>query len=204
MEAWESLHRHMLKQFLLHREHAPVLKYPDNLNHALERTLQEFENDQYDSLAIYSIIQSLIDEITGLEDDFISFIEKMSDQDDTWKVWSRFVLEDCMPYVALFISIRSENWHLRMAVVKLMAADFTAFDHPIDQKLITNHILDVMNMPKELLDYFKAGGFAVSITGRAFHSVGLDESHEMLINKDVKQAILKPSKEYRKSIIENF
>ena len=52
-------------------------------------------------------------------------------------------------------------------------------------------------MPKELLDYFKAGGFAVSITGRAFHSVGLDKSHEMLINKDVKQAIVRPSsKEY--------
>ena len=41
----------------------------------------------------------------------------------------------------------------------------------------------------ELLDYFKAGGFAVSITGRAFHSVGLDESHEMLINKDNSETI---------------
>ena len=78
-----------------------------------------------------------------------------------------------------------------------MAADFTAFDN---QKII---MMDVMNMPKELLDYFKAGGFAVSITGRAFHSVGLDESHEMLINKDVKQAIVRPSKEYISSVYSN-
>ena len=132
MEGWESLCGHMLNQFLLYREHAQALKYPDDL---LERTLQAFENDQYDSLAIYSIIQSFIDETTGLEDDFLSLRRcqiKMTHGNSG--------LEDCVPYVALFISIRSENWHLRTAAVKLMAADFTAFDHPIYQKQITDHI----------------------------------------------------------------
>ena len=65
----------------------------------------------------------------------------MSSAEDTWKFWSRFVFE--YNYVALFIAIRSGNWHLRMAALKLMAADFTAFDHPIYQKLITNHMQDV-------------------------------------------------------------
>ena len=40
------------------------------------------------------------------------------------------------------------------------------------------------------------GGFTVSISGHAFHSVGLDESHEMLINKHVKQAVVRPTKDY--------
>ena len=83
-----------------------------------------------------------------------------------------------------------------MAALKMMAANFTAFDHPNYQKLITNHVLDVLHMPTELLEYFQNGGFAVSISGRAFHSVGLDESHEMLINKHVKQTVIRPSKEY--------
>ena len=120
----------------------------------------------------------------------------MSKRDDIWKFWSRFIFEDCQPYIALFIAIRSENWHLRMASVKAMAADFTVFDHPIYQKLITQHIVDIMNMPAELLQYFENGGFVLSISGNALHSVGLDESHEMLINKHVKQSIVRPSKDY--------
>ena len=37
----------------------------------------------------------------------------------------------CMPYVGLFIAIRGDKWNLRMAALKLMAAEDTAFDHPI-------------------------------------------------------------------------
>ena len=120
----------------------------------------------------------------------------MSERDDTWKFWGRFVFEDCQPYIALFIAIRSENWDLRMASLKSMAADFTAFDHPVYQKLITRHIVDVLSMPSELLQYFVKGGFALSISGNVLHSVALDECHEMLINKHVKQAVVRPSKDY--------
>ena len=120
----------------------------------------------------------------------------MSGKDDTWKFWSRFVFDDCQPYVALYLAIRSENWSLRIASLKQMAADFTAWDHPIYQKLISQHVVDILNMPTELIEYFEKGGFALSISGRALHSVGLDESHEMLINRHVKQAIVRPSKDY--------
>ena len=74
-----------------------------------------------------------------------------------------------------------------------MAACFSAFDHPIYQCLISNHIVDVLHMPKPLLAFFMQGGFVVS---RHFHSVGIDEAHEMLINKQTKQAIVRPSKDY--------
>ena len=36
----------------------------------------------------------------------------------------------------------------------------------------------------------------MSITGRCWHSVAVDEAHKMLVNKDLKQAIVRPSKEY--------
>lgn len=51
-------------------------------------------------------------------------------------------------------------------------------------------------MPPKLLNFFEKGGFAVSLSGRQYHSVGIDEAHEMLINKHTKQAIVRPSKEY--------
>ena len=51
-------------------------------------------------------------------------------------------------------------------------------------------------MPPKLLDFFEKGGFTVSLSGKQHHSVGIDEAHEMLINKHTKQAIVRPSKEY--------
>ena len=36
----------------------------------------------------------------------------------------------------------------------------------------------------------------MSITGQALHSVGLDECHELLINRHVKRAVIRPTPDY--------
>ena len=124
--------------------------------------------------------------------DFVSFVKRCADGDDTW----RFVFCDALAYVGLFLAIRGGDWQLRMACMKLMAPVFTAFNHATYQKLISNHIADVQSMPPEILTMFQQGGFVVSIKGRAWHSVGIDEAHEMLINKDCKTSIIRPSEDY--------
>ena len=83
-----------------------------------------------------------------------------------------------------------------MAAIKSMAANFTALDHPIYQWLISTHTTDMAHTPSKLLEFFESGGFAVSISGKSYHNVGLDEAHDMLINRQTKQAIVRPSKEY--------
>lgn len=55
------------------------------------------------------------------------------------------------------------------------------------QRVITEHIMDVLHMPDELVNDLKKGGFALSLSRRNYHSVTLDECLEMLINKQVKQ-----------------
>ncbi len=73
--------------------------------------------------------------------------------------------------------MRGGDWDLRIASIKQMAATFTAFDHPNYTKLMCcNNV--------------SQGAFVVNITGRAWHSVGIDESREMLINKSCKTAIV--------------
>ena len=190
MEVWEAMYRSMLESYL------DSLPNKQQLEQCITSTLLEFTNVNYDELALYSVIRSFEEERNTFDEKFSRYVQEMSNKDDTWKFWSRFVFEDCRPYISLFIAIRSENWHLRMASVKAMAADFTAFDHPIYQKLISQHIVDVLNMPADLVKYFENGGFVLSISGNVLHSVALDESHEMLINKHVKQAIVRPSKDY--------
>ena len=68
------------------------------------------------------------------------------------------------------------------------------------QKLISQHIVDVLNMPADLLKYFENGGFVLSISGNTLHSVALDESHEMLINKHVNTQYIP----FRVKSMENF
>ncbi len=186
MEVWEALFRSMLQCFKANSN-------SNKVDEIVTSILSDFANTNYDELAVYSIIRSFEEQRNDFDDEFIRYVKKMADSDDTWKFWSGFVFTDCQPYISLFLAIRSENWFLRLASVKLMAANFTAFDHPIYQRLISQHIVDVLHMPAELLKYFERGGFALSVTGKVLHSVGLDECHEMLINKDVKQAIVKPT-----------
>ena len=158
METRKSLYRHVLTQFL-----KCCTSLPDpvdvEIQQAVKHTLQQFNNEHYDALAIYSVNWSFQESTCGLEDEFRSFIDKMSSADEVleqicfWRLYA----------IHCFIAIKSENWHLKMAALIQMAANFTAFDHPIYQKLITNHIQDVLHMPCELLECLKTGGFTVSI-----------------------------------------
>ena len=193
METWESMFRFMLRNYLQTNSNSSTVEQK------LSSTLDQLENDKSgDDTITYCIMRSLSEDLTELQvfAQFETYIEKMSEADDTWKFWKRFVFQDCLPYVGMFMAMRSENWSLRMASLKLMAANFTAFDHPTYQRLISKHIVDVHRMPPALLEYLQKGGFALSISGRKLHSVALDESHEMLINRHVKQAIVRPSEDY--------
>ena len=64
------------------------------------------------------------------------------------------------------------------------------------QKLLSQHLADIPTMPAPIIAMFKQGAFVVSVSGRPWHSVAVDESHEMLINKDCKSSIVKPLPEY--------
>ena len=92
-----------------------------------------------------------------------------------------------LSYLSLFVSMCSGMWKLRLSGIKSMAPLFVAFDHPHYQKLIPNHLKDLAKMPRDVLKFLESGAFVCSITGKRMHSVALDEAHEMLVNKDLKQ-----------------
>ena len=108
----------------------------------------------------------------------------------------QFVFEDVLAYLGLYLAIRSGDWDLRMACVKMMAPIFSAFDHTTYQNLIARNLADILSLPQPVLNAFKMGGFVVSVTGRAWYSVAIDEAHEMCINKDCKTSIVRPSPDY--------
>ena len=55
---------------------------------------------------------------------------------------------------------------------------------------------DLLSFPTEVKNFFQKGAFVVSITGHDWHCVGVNEAHEMLINKVCKTSIMHPTKDY--------
>ena len=89
----------------------------------------------------------------------------------------------------LWFGIRFANWELRVAVIKLIAPISHALDRTSYLRILPRHIADIQCLPTSILNHFKSGGFVVNLSGKPFSAVAFDESHEMLINKDIKAAI---------------
>ena len=192
LEVWESMYRHFLSGFL--STEAPgyfqeyvsdwIKSFPESMDQeSAHRNLKEMLCD-------------LSDKYKDFQEDFMEYVDEESSKDKTKKFWSQFVFEDCYAYVSLFLAIRSGRWDLRNGAIKSMAALFTAFDRPKYQKLIPQHTVDMLTIPEEVLANLKRGGFTVSIRGRPCHSVGVDEAHEMCINRECKEYITRPSADY--------
>ena len=62
----------------------------------------------------------------SLEKELLQHLDTLGQKHDTYKFWQRFLLEDCLPYLALYISIRYRKWDLRVASYKEMIAVYTA------------------------------------------------------------------------------
>ena len=104
--------------------------------------------------------------------------------------------------MALFIAIRNGDWVLRIAAIISMAAVFSAFDRPIYQRIIPQHSADMLCFPAPVLQYLKNGEISVYLSEGTGHAAGIDEAHEMKINKDAKLAVVRPSEEMME--ISNF
>lgn len=119
----------------------------------------------------------------------------MAASDETWKFWHNFVFTDGLFYVQLYVAIRCRDWDLRVSALKQMAPTFKAYDRTCYQKLVPNHLADLVSFPPLILEGLKKG-FTISINGDKGHSVAIDEAHEMCINKDLKMAIAHPTQAY--------
>ena len=76
-----------------------------------------------------------------------------------------------------------------------MAPLFCAFDRPTYRAIVPQHLADCLLFPPAIIEQLRRGSFCVSITNKSWRSVGLDEAHEMLINKDCKMAVAHPNTE---------
>ena len=183
LEVWESMYRCMISVYK-EQTHSQQHKAVD-LQNKLVKMLSENKHQRL-THEVYSSSRTQ-------QKAFTAFVQRMARTDETWKFWIGFVFNDAMAYVTFFLPMKSGDWDLRLYSLKQMAPIFTAYDHHTYQKVISNHLADVQNMPLSILAMFRQGAFVVSLSCRPWHSIGIDEAHKMKINKDLKTAIYMPN-----------
>jgi hypothetical protein len=75
-------------------------------------------------------------------------MEALSQQQDTINFWFQFVLYDCL---GLYTTLWYHNLDVRNGSIKLMAAVFTALDRPVLQKLIPQHLNNLLIIPESIV-----------------------------------------------------
>ena len=200
MEAWEAIYKVMLTFFLKTLPASHILSQTVFLKQIRESLNHTTTNSH--SLLQYALLQTE-ENRSFFFLEFKMFLQKMDTENQTWRFWIQFVFKDALAYVSLYCAIRSANWSLRVASIKEMAAVFTAFDHQTYQRVITQHLCNIVLMPQSIITMFNQGAFVVNVCGSPWHAVAIDEAHEMLINKSCKLCIVKPNPDYISRTVHN-
>ena len=185
---WEALYREILHTYICQGNPRELIS---NVKCLLESGIQESQSPQQ----LMERITTMIQELDSF-DEFMTFAHKMAGLDDIWKLWIDFVFVNCHSYIGLYLAIRGSDWKLRVCSLKQMAPLFAAFDRDTYERIIPNHLADIKQYPPVILKCLEKGGFTVAITNKQWHSVAFVEAYEMCINKDLKAAIIRPSKAY--------
>ena len=128
----------------------------------------------------------------SMYDKFSDYCVEMAEADDTWKFLNIFTDNIMFPYLLLWYA----NWNFRIAAIKLIAPISHALDRTSYLRILPRHIADIHCLPQSILHHFQLEGFIVKLTGKPFSSVAFDESHEMLINIDIRAAISRVEPDY--------
>ena len=198
LQSFEAFYRHFLATYLSSHEDKDL--YNDFLS-STSAHLCECNKECHDKNST-TPLQAFLKQMNSLHPnffgDFRSWLLDLQNKDPIWKFWINFVFRDAFSYFSLFFAIRGGIWNLRLYGIKQIAPLFAAFDR------LHYHLHEVLTMPQEVINHFKNGSFVCSVTGKSVHSVGLDEAHEMLVNKDLKTTVVRPTKEYVDRIIHYY
>lgn len=179
-QVWQAMYRKLVACFCLQNE-------------SMQEALTDLSEAVIGERDVFTVIQPMMSKYGKA---FNKFIQIECTKDDTFKFWYQYVFEDCFSYIALYTAIRCQNWKLRVSALKMMVPVFTAFDRTTYKQLLPHHLADIQTFPVCVLQSLQRGAFTVNILGRKGHAVALDEAHEMCINKDMKTAVVRPSKAY--------
>ena len=154
-------------------------QYSNEIEVGLAEILDSFASITDDSQLpkFNSVVDSQFDKLQVYisQDNFMIFMTNLAMKQETIKLWFQFLTNDCLAYFGLYVAIRHQNWQLRTASLKLMAAVFEALDKPTYQKLIPQHLKDIASMPNNVLQHLQAGRFNARLSTNMWHGNRLEK-----------------------------
>lgn len=204
MQVWEALYRHNFDQYMSYCNSVEDGSFCERVLEGIRDKLLHCNMKCMEDHAFVEYVEVTTSTETKwdvLYTGFVSFVEDLASRDDTWRFWHDFLFHDCLAYVGLYLATRGGMWNLRMTSLKEMCPLFTAFDRLNYMKILPQHFAEVTALPEEIRHCFVMGEFVCNISGGKMHAVALDEAHEMLVNKDIKTSVVRPSKEYLNRIM---
>lgn len=96
-------------------------------------------------------------------------------------------------YCGFYFAIRSGNWLLRNACLQILTELFFLFTRDKYEVLSIHALSNAYTYPKDILHMFKRGQWTVSVKARPFLNLALDEAHECIVNRKLKQITTMPS-----------
>ncbi|CAH1799207.1 unnamed protein product [Owenia fusiformis] len=181
MQVWEALYIYQIQLYE---------KQDRDVSSINERVCTIFEDFAHTRSGDYTPrVESVLKEVESLGEEFNVYCHELSSVSEQFRFWDDFLKKDMMYYASLYIGMRSRNWNLRNASLKSMVINFTAFDRHMYARLVPKHLADLSSLPDDVVQHYKEGSFAVNMKGRKMANLGLDEAHEMTINKDVKAVL---------------
>ena len=199
VHAWEALMRHQINSFFLSLSDEKVHEVSSDFSDVVVNILSSLDLNHDQDANFCS--PKFTDEVCKKKEEIFevfsdSLLREFADwrqtereKSDTFAFWDQFLHVDFMSYLAFYFAVRSRNWYLRNAALKKLSCLFHAFDRHNYLRMIPHHLADLLQFPKEVLQYFEQGCFSVSFSGEEFYSVALDEAHEMGINLRAKNAL---------------
>ena len=92
---------------------------------------------------------------------------------------------------------------LRTSCLKKLNELFFVYARDKYEVLSIHTLADTYTYPDEVLKLFKDGQWTMSVKGRPYHNLALDEAHECIINRKLKQITTRPS-HFRMVELANF
>ena len=113
------------------------------------------------------------------------YVEDGRKADDQFALFMT-ALDDFHPYIACYISIRTGDWKLRIASIKMMATRFVLSGAVNYKWWVMRHLADVKTYPKGIKDRLEAGSWVSCLKDGKGKCLARDEYHERTASKDIK------------------
>ena len=115
------------------------------------------------------------------------------------KFWAS-VIPYLNAYIGYYFAIRSGNWLLRNSCLRALLPLIFAYNHNKYEDLCTTVLMDTLALSSDLMKWCLNGNWTVSVKGKPYHNIALDEAHESIINLRLKTITSRPS-HFRTSIL---